>query len=63
MTPPPVDPKAAQKAVDALVKALGVPSEHLTEIQIRCGGTVKVLTRERAYYTAAHVAPFIEGEK
>jgi hypothetical protein len=62
MTPPIVDEQAASKAVKSLVKALGIPEARLSRIEINAAGTVKVFTRERAYYTAAHVAPFKEDE-
>jgi len=54
----PVDERAVQKAVSALVKALGVPVRHISDINIHCGGTVRVSTRERATFAAAHVMPF-----
>lgn len=53
-----VNEKAAQKAVDALVQALGLPESEISRIEVNCSGSVKVFTRSRAYYQAAHVRPF-----
>lgn len=53
-----VNEKAVQKAVSQLVNALGVPEKDLSRIEVNSAGTVKVFTRSRAYYTAAHVEPF-----
>lgn len=59
-----VDEKAVAKAVKDLVKALGIPEEELSRIEVNCGGSVKVFTRSRAYFTVAHVPPFLaEGAK
>jgi hypothetical protein len=52
------DPKATQKAVKALIEALGVPEPRLSRIEVNAAGTVKVYTRDRAYFTVAHVEPF-----
>lgn len=57
-----VDPKAVQRAVNALVKATGVPSDSLSSIEIGAGGSVRVQTREQATFTVAHVKPFREAK-
>ena len=59
-----VNEKATEKAVKALVAAIGIPEHELSRIEINCGGSVKVFTRSRAYFTIAHVPAFrTEGAK
>lgn len=60
---PIVNPEAAQKAVKGLVKAIGVPEGNISRLEINCNGTVKVFTRDRAYYTVAHVDQFKREER
>jgi len=53
-----LDKTKTQKAVNDLIRALGIPEQKLSRVEINCSGVVKVFTRDRAYYTAAHVEPF-----
>ena len=57
------DKEAAQKAVKALVKALGVPESKISRIEVNCSGTIKLFTRDRAYFTAAHIPAFEREEQ
>lgn len=57
------DKEATAKAVKALVKALGVPEGKISRIEVNCSGVVKMFTRDRAYFTAAHIEPFQRGEQ
>lgn len=52
------DQKNIQRAVSTLVNALPVPEHKISSIEIRCGGVVRVLTRDRAALQVAHVSPF-----
>jgi len=57
MAPQP-DNQAVQKAVKALIKALGYPEGEISRISIECSGQIQLFMRNRAFLRAAHVEPF-----
>lgn len=57
------DVKAVQKAVNALIKALGYPESGISRIEIECSGYIRLWMRDKAVIRATHVAPFKKEEK